>query len=88
MRITYIIFVSIAFLTLAQFSEAKDKYLKVEKVTQCVNSENLPIQILFSQVNKNFKKNIVSLNSTVGVSKKIDGMLQVRILSAFIKLFF
>lgn len=63
---------------LINFLEARDKYIKVEKVTQCVKSENLPIQILTSETNKDFMKHQVILNSTVEIKKRLKGSIQVR----------
>lgn len=57
--------------------EAKDKHIKIEKMTQCLNSENLPIQIRTSEISTGFKKNRLTINSTVEVGKKINGMIQV-----------
>lgn len=58
--------------------EARDKYIKIEKVTSCVKAENLAIQIITSETNPDFKKNIVYLNSTIVVRKKLQGRIQVR----------
>lgn len=61
--------------------EARDKHIKIEKVTQCLNSENLPIQILTSEISPGFKKNRAVLNSTVHVRKKVNGMIQVTLMA-------
>lgn len=87
MKVQSIVWIKIVLIIFLSISvKARDKYIKVEKVTKCLNSENLAIQILTSETNPDFKKNSVVLNSTVEMRKKIKGLVQVWIfLCIFLK---
>lgn len=64
-------------LCFASLITARDKYIKIEKVSQCLNSDNFSVQLLTSEVNNDFRKNQVILNSTILFRKKMGGDIQV-----------
>lgn len=85
-------FLILIFLSILGLIEATDRFLIIEKINQCPKCDNLPIQFIRTHVNTEFKRNKVSLNSTIEVKKKIAANLEVfvlfsRMLFYFIKKF-
>lgn len=66
------------FLVFVGSTHARDKYLKVENIYQCANSEHDAVAIGFAQGNTKFLKNKIQVNASVSVQKKVNGDLQVR----------
>lgn len=57
---------------------AKDKYMKIENIYQCANSEEDPVKIWHAEGNTKFLKNRARFNASFAVSKKVTGDLQVK----------